>query len=467
MNTKYDIAVIGAGPGGYVAALRASQSKKRVVVLEKENVGGTCMNWGCIPTKYLLHQTKIYKQVMANDNIDGAKTGLRCNWTRLQDEKSQVVERLVKGIEFLLKQNGVDVIKGEARLRSEKEIRVFGEGENQTLEADKIILATGSLSTDLPFLNLDGSEVIDSQKALELESVPRSMLIIGAGAIGLEMGTIFHRLGCGVKVLELLPTILPGSDRAMTKRLERILKLQGLDIQTQMRIEEAEVRTGIVNLRGTCAKNDKPFEYEAEKVLLATGRRPNSFQFRDGDVPISLDEAGFVRVNDHLETDVPGIYAIGDLIGGKLLAHKASHEGLVAAVNAAGGDQKMSYDALPMSVFTEPEFASVGLTEKELKDTGAEAKVGQFSLQANGRALTLGELEGVVKVVANKNGRLVGAQIIAPNASELVAELTLGVAKGLTLQDVSHTIHIHPTLSEAVMESALHALGEAIHVLNT
>jgi dihydrolipoamide dehydrogenase len=467
MSTKYDIAVIGAGPGGYVAALRAAQLKKKVVVMEKENVGGTCMNWGCIPTKYLLHQTKMYKKLMANDIIDGAKDGMTCNWSRLQEEKSQVVLKLVKGIEFLLKQNGVDVIKGEARLKSEREIQVAGEGEDQICEADRIILATGSLSTDLPFLKFDGGRVIDSQMALGLEKVPRSLLIIGAGAIGLEMGTIFQRLGCQVHILEILPTILPGSERSMTKRLERILKLQGLEIQTQMRIEEAEIQTDCVDLRGTCLKNDESFEFSAERVLLATGRRPNSSLIRDGDIPVSLDEAGFAHVNAHMETDVPGIYAIGDLVGGKLLAHKASHEGLVAAENAAGGDHRMDYDALPMSVFTEPEFASVGLTDRELKERGAEAKVGQFSLQANGRALTLSELEGVVKVVADKDSRLVGAQIIAPNASELIAELTLAITKGLTLQDVSRTIHIHPTLSEAVMESSLHALGEAIHVLNT
>jgi len=467
MKAKYDIAVIGAGPGGYVAAVRAAQLKKRVLVIEKERVGGTCMNWGCIPTKFLLHQTKMYKQVMANDNIDGAKAGLSCDWTRLQKEKIQVVERLVKGIEFLLKQNGIAVVKGEACLRSDKEIQVDGGTDEQIYEAEKIILATGSLSTELSFLKLNGNRIIDSQKALDLEGVPQSLLIVGAGAVGLEMGTIFHRLGCEVRVLEILPTILSGSDRSMTKRLERILKLQGLDIQTQMRIERAELFPDSVTLRGTCLKNDKQFEFSAQRVLLATGRCPNSSMFREGDVPITLDDDGFVKVNERLETNIPGIYAIGDVIGGKLLAHKASHEGSVAAENAAGGNLRMDYDALPLSVFTEPEFASVGLTDKELKEKGGEAKVGQFSLQANGRALTLGELEGIVKLIADQEGRLVGAQIIAPNASELIAEMTLAVTKGLTLRDVSQTIHIHPTLSEAVMESALHGLGRAIHTLNT
>jgi len=424
------------------------------------------MNWGCIPTKYLLQQTKIFTQAKTNANCDGPKEELRCNWSRIQLEKGEVVQRLVKGVEFLLKQCGVDVFKGEAVLRSERQI-VLNDGQTEHIfEADRIILATGSATKDLPFLTFNGEEVIDSKKALELEKIPKDMLIVGAGAVGLEIATIFHRLGCRVRILEVMPTILPGTDIPSAKRLERILRLQGLDIATHMRIEEAEVRKGRVVLRGTCMKDNISFEFEAECVLLATGRVPDSSVLGSGGMNILRDDAGFLKVNSCLETEAKGIYAIGDLIGGKLLAHKAAHEGLIAAANASGSHVRMEYHALPVSVFTEPEFACVGLTEKEAKESGREVKVGQFSLQANGRALTLGEVEGLIKVVADRDEKIVGAHVIAPHASEIIAELTLAVKKGLTLQDVATTIHIHPTLSEAVMEAAMHARNEAIHTLN-
>jgi dihydrolipoamide dehydrogenase len=467
MTEKYDIAVIGGGPGGYVAALRGAQLKKKVVLIEKERIGGTCINWGCIPTKYLLQQTKIYQDARDNANIDGPLDSLSCNWQRLQREKEEIVQKLVKGIEFLLKQNGVTVLKGEASLRNEKEIWIHTGADESQIEVDKIVLATGSRPKELPFLHFNGTEVIDSQKVLGLEAIPQKMLIIGAGAIGLELGTIYQRLGTEVIVLEILPTILPGIDFQMARRLQRILKKQGMEILTEMKIEESNVHKGHITLRGTCLKNNTSFSYDGDIVLCAVGRTPNSEFFAGVKDSLVMNDMGFVRVNDYLETEILGVYAIGDLIGGKLLAHKASHEGLIAVENALGSQNVLDANSLPMAVFTDPEFSCVGLTEKEAIEQGMKPQVGVFSLQASGRAMTMGKLEGSVKVVADANDRVIGAQILAPNASELIAEVTLAVKKGLSLKDVASSIHIHPTLSEAIMESAMHAKREAIHILNT
>jgi len=466
MKKKWDIAVLGGGPGGYVAAIRAAQLKKRVVLVEKHKIGGTCMNFGCIPAKYLLHQAKIYEEFKGNKNLEGPLEKIRYNWKKVQEEKNKVIEKLVRGIEFILKRNRVTLIRGSAFLRENRQIVVQTEGEEMVFESDKIILATGSSPSKLPFLAPDGKGVITSREALELADIPKKMLIIGAGAIGLEMGTIYQKLGSEVSILEIMPTILPGAEKEITTRLERILKIQGLNIYTQMRIEEALVKKGKVYLKGVCIKDQIPFEFEAEKVLLAAGRTPNSAELKGKNINISQDKFGFVKVNPHLETDVPGIYAIGDLIGGRLLAHKASHEGILASENASGEKKVMNYDALPMAVYTEPEFSSVGFTEQEAKEKKTGIQVGLFSLQANGRALTIGKQEGMVKIIADDKDRIIGAHILAPNASELIAEMTLAIDKEMRLQDVSSSVHVHPTLSEAVMEAAMKAKNTAIHVLN-
>jgi dihydrolipoamide dehydrogenase len=465
MADKIDLIIIGGGPGGYVAALRASQLKKKVVLIEEDRVGGTCMNWGCIPAKFLLHQTRLFREIRENKRFSGPTDQVNCNWTRLQADRVQVVERLVRGTEFLLQKNKVEVVKGRAKLLDEKRVSVVLDGQEKAFEAGRIILATGSRSSELPFLGPDGRNVITSREALELESVPKSLLVVGAGAIGLELGTIYARLGSKVTVLELLASILPGCDREMGLRLERILKTQGLAIFTQMRIDRAEAANGRMKLSGLCLKTKTSFSFEAEKVLLAVGRRPNSDTFQGQPGLVRL-EKGFVAVDQKLQSSLPGVLAIGDLIGGKLLAHKASHEGLAAVENAFGAAEAVDYSALPLAVFTEPEFASVGITEEEAREQGIACQIGLFSLQANGRALTMDRPEGMVKLVAGPDDTLLGAHLLAPSASDLIAELTLAIRKKLKLGDVSSTIHIHPTLSEAVMEAALKAKGLALHALN-
>lgn len=465
MSEKYDIAVLGSGPGGYVAAIRAAQLGKKVALVEKESVGGTCINWGCIPTKYLITQAKIYSDYKANRNLEGPLDQVTFNWGKIQEEKQEKVDRLVKGIEFLLKRNGVLLIHGQATLRNDKQIHVQTGDQERILESDKIILAMGSQPARLPFLTPDEKAVITSRQALELKDIPKTLLIIGAGAVGLEIGMIFQKFGAAVTVLEIMPSILLGAEKELTKRLERLLKTQGLTIYTQMKIEKAIIEEDQVCLKGLCMRDQAPFEFRGDRVLLAVGRIPNSAGLEK--VSPALDESGFVQVDKHLETQIPGVYAIGDLIGGKLFAHKASHEGIIAVENASGKKREMNYTALPMAVYTEPEFSSVGFTEEEAKEKGIKIQVGSFSLQANGRALTLGQSEGLVKLIIDQEDRLLGAHILAPQASELIAEMSLAIRKGMKIQDISTTIHVHPTLSEAVMEAAMKTKGEAIHVLNT
>ena len=463
---KYDLIVIGGGPGGYVAAIRSAQLGKQVVVVEEATLGGVCMNSGCIPTKYLLNQTKKYKDIKANKNFTGPVDQIGYDWDQVLAGKQKIVARLIKGTEFLLQNNCVTVIQGKALLLPDHKIQVIQEDKKLLLEAENIILATGSRPTELQFLKINGKDILSSRDALELKKIPESMVIIGAGAVGLEMGVIFQRMGTDVIVLELMAGILPGCDVEMVTRLERLLKRQGMKIHTMRNVEKVDRVKGSMRLTGRSLKDNKPFEFKSEKILSAIGRKPNSEVFQNVDDRIIFDQNGFIQVNARLETGLPGVYAIGDVIGGKLLAHKASNEGIIAAENAAGLDHDMRYNAFPYAVFTDPEFASVGMTQEEAEDNGLDIRIGKFSLQANGRALTIGKPDGMVKIIADKTGKVVGAHILAPDASDLITEMTLAVKKGLTLDSLSSCIYIHPTLSEAVMEACLNADNRAIHMIN-
>jgi len=466
MAEKRDIVIIGGGPGGYLAAMRAAQLKKTVTIFEQDRIGGTCINYGCIPTKYLLHQTKVLKEIGGTRTLEGPVGEVRLNWAKVQQGRQAVVDQLVKGLVFLLEKGKAEIVKAPARLRADKSvITTTAEGE-RVIEAGKVIVATGSRAAGLPFLKADGRTVITSTEALELAEVPKSLLIIGAGAIGLEMGSIYRRLGTDVTVLEILPQILPGSDKEAVTRLERALKKQGLKIFTEMRIEAAEIADGAVTLRGVGLKTNAPFEYRAEKVLLSAGRQPNTADLFDGQPFLDLDR-GFIKVGPSLETNVPGIYAIGDVIGGKLLAHKAYHDSIVAVENASGLSRTVDYAALPAAVFTEPEFASVGLTQEEAVAKGIKVKSGVFPLQASGRAMTMEATDGLVKVLADESDRVIGAHVVSPGASDMIPVLTMAVSKGMTLMELDSIIYIHPTLSETIGEAALKANGAALHILNS
>ncbi|MGZ5467902.1 MAG: dihydrolipoyl dehydrogenase [Candidatus Aminicenantales bacterium] len=465
MADQRDIVIVGGGPGGYLAALRGAQLKKRITLVEADRIGGTCINYGCIPTKYLLHQTKILKEVAGTKTLEGPVGEVRLNWPKVQQGRQTVVDQLVKGLVFLLEKGQVEIVKGTARLAADRTVVVrTAEGE-RTLAADKIIVATGSRAASLPFLKPDGRTVITSTEALTLPEIPKSLLVIGAGAVGLEMGVVYRRLGTDVTVLEILPQILPGSDKESVTRLERALKKQGLKIMTEMRIEAAEVADGEVTLRGVGLKTNAPFEFKAEKVLLSAGRKPNTADLFAGEPFLEMD-LGFIKVNPALETNAPGIYAIGDVIGGKLLAHKAYHDAIVAVENASGMGRTVDYAALPASVFTEPEFATVGLTQEEAVAKGITVKSGVFPLQASGRAMTMEATDGLIKVLADESDKVIGAHVVAPGASEMMPVLTMAVARGLTLKELDRIIYIHPSLSEAIGEAALKANSEALHILN-
>jgi len=461
---KTELAIIGAGPGGYVAALRGAQLKKKVILIEEDRVGGTCTNYGCIPTKYLLHETQILKEARHNPRLRG-KEGLILDWAQIQQSRQAIIDRLVRGIEFLLEKNGIKLIKGKARLIDERRVAVATDEEEIAVEAERLILATGSRSADLPFLKADGSSIITSREALELEEPPGSLIIIGAGAIGLELGSIFARLGTKVTILEILSRPLPGADRQLAERLGRLLKRQGIDIRTEMKVERAEILENKIRLSGICLKTGQPFEVEGERVLLAAGRRPNSEIVKEMDSAL-CGPGGFVKVNEYLETDRPRVYAIGDLIGGKLLAHKAMHEGILAVENAFGARRCLEPQMIPMAVFTDPELASVGWTEEEAAERGLKVKIGLFPLQASGRAVAMEKSEGLVKILADENNRLVGAHLLSPAASELIGEMALALRLGLRIEEIGRTIHVHPTLSEALAEASLKALNQALHLIN-
>ncbi|HET9782901.1 MAG TPA: dihydrolipoyl dehydrogenase [Candidatus Dormibacteraeota bacterium] len=459
MAQSFDVAVIGGGPGGYVAALRAAQLGAKTAIIEKDRMGGTCLVRGCIPTKALLQSSELYTQAKEGAPFGLVADNVGFDWGAAQKRKTAVVDQLVKGVEGLLKAGGVTSFAGSARLAGKGVIDVSGE----RLQAKDIVIATGSAVARIP---LKGAELtIDSDQILELREVPRRLAVIGGGVVGMEFAAMFAALGAKVTVLEMLPQVLSMVDADLVAVYTKHLNGLGGAIHTNSKVSEVVKQNGGLQVR--FSTGGEGGAVDADQVLLAVGRVPYTHGLDAEKAGVKLDRYRVV-VDEHLHTDADGVWAIGDVIGGIMLAHVASYEGVCAIENIAGNSKRVpDYHAAPNCIYTDPEIAHVGLGEKDARDKGIAIKVGKFPFAAAGRALTLGQTEGFVKVIADaQSGKLLGAHIIGPRATDLIAEATLAIQNGLTLEQVDLTIHAHPTLPESFMEAALAAQGRAIHITN-
>lgn len=459
-----DIVIIGGGPGGYVSAIRAAQLGGKVTLIEQNELGGTCLNRGCIPTKALLRGVELLELLEGSKDFGIHVGGISVDFLRLMARKDRSVKTLVAGVAGLMKANGIEVIKGQAQLLSPREIEVLDEqGRKFAFQARKIILATGSISADLPVPGTALSGVIDSNGALQLTQVPESMVVIGAGPIGLEFGTIFAALGGKVTILEMMPQILPSEDLEVASALEKTLRRFKIQTLTNCRVKRiSEGTDGKRKVVATIGEEEKVFE--AQYILMAAGRRANLKGLGLLEAGVRFDKKG-IEVNERMETSAPGVYAIGDVTGKWLLAHFAMAQGVVAAENSLGHEARLDSRVVPRCVYTLPEVAAVGLTEKEAKDAGYDLKVGRFPFAGNGKATIIGERNGFVKIVAEaKYDEILGVHIFGPHATDLIGEAVLAMRLEGTAADIARAIHPHPTLTEALMEAALDVDGMAVHV---
>jgi dihydrolipoamide dehydrogenase len=465
-DNSFDIVVIGAGPGGYVAAIKAAQLGYRTACVEEGNLGGVCLNIGCIPTKALLESAAMITH-LGHAKEFGVEIGeLKTNMAQAVKRSRQVSERLVKGIGFLFKKNKVTHVAGRGRLAGKGQVEVTAkDGSKQTITAKHVIVATGSRPRDLPFLKIDHDRVWDSTDAMMAQQAPKTLAVIGAGAIGCEFADVYAAFGTQVTIIEMAPRILPLEDKDCSAVVEKSYRKRGMTILTGAKLEKAEVGKDGVTLTVTDAKGQTQ-TVQAERVLSAIGRAPLVEDLGLEKAGVKLTDRGFIQVDRQMRTSVEGIYAIGDVAGPPLLAHKGSHEG-VACVEAIHGDPHagIDYGNIPNCTYCHPEVASVGLTEEQAREKGLEIEVGVFPWTANGRALTAGETDGFVKVIRDKKySEVVGAHIVGPHATELIAEFVVGRHLETTVEEMDRAMHPHPTLSEAVAEAALAALGHALHI---
>ncbi|GAB2795363.1 dihydrolipoyl dehydrogenase [Halomonas shantousis] len=474
MADKFDVIVIGAGPGGYVAAIRAAQMGLKTACVEKwvnkegKTVhGGTCLNVGCIPSKALLETS--HKFVEARDHY--AEIGLevsdiQANVPKMLAFKESVIAKNVGGISALFKANGVTALEGTGKVVASKQVEVTGhDGEKATYEADSIVIASGSVPVEIPPTPLTDDLIVSSTGALEFQEVPKRLGVIGAGVIGLELGSVWSRLGSEVTVLEAMDSFLPMVDQAVAKETQKLLKKQGLDIKLGARVTGSDIGDNEVTVKYTDAEGEQQQTFD--KLIVCVGRRPYTQNLLDEGVGIKLDERGFIFVDDQCRTSVPGIYAIGDVVRGPMLAHKASEEGVMVADIIAGHKAEMNYDAIPSVIYTAPEVAWVGMNEQEAKAAGIEVKTGSFPFSANGRALANNAPEGMAKIIADaETDRILGVHIVSQHAGELIAQGVIAMEFGSSAEDLALTCYAHPSTSEAVHEAALAVEGHAIHMAN-
>ncbi len=462
-SPSYDVIVIGSGPGGYVCAIRCAQLGLKTACVEKrDTLGGTCLNVGCIPSKALLSASEKYEAAGHHFAGMGIDVGTpKLDLKTMMKFKGSVVDANTKGVEFLFKKNKIDWLKGEGSIDAPGKVKVG----KDVYEAKHIIIATGSDVSTLPGIEIDEKKIVSSTGALELDSVPKHLVVIGGGVIGLEMGAVWGRLGAKVTVIEYLDRILPGMDNELSATAQKILKKQGMDFKLGMKVTEAKSSKSGVTLKVEPAKGGAAESIEADIVLVAVGRKPYTAKLGLDKAGVTLDERGRVKTDDHFQTNVKGIYAIGDVIAGPMLAHKAEDEGVMLAELLAGQKGHIDYDCIPGVVYTWPEVAAVGKTEEQLKTAGTEYKVGKFPFTANGRARAMGMTDGFVKILADKRtDRVLGVHIIGPEAGTLIAEAVLAMEFGASAEDIARTCHAHPTLEEAVKEAALNVDERALHI---
>jgi dihydrolipoamide dehydrogenase len=465
MSEKFQAVVIGGGPGGYVCAIRLAQLGFKTACVESRGaLGGTCLNVGCIPSKSLLNLSEEFHKVQ-NLSSKGIEVGeVKLNLEKMMKSKDKAVTVLTKGVEFLLKKNKVSYFKGAGSFKNNNEISILDEKGTETLiHSEKTIIATGSVPVSLPGIEIDEKIIVSSTGALKLDKVPTKMVVVGGGYIGLEMGSVWSRLGAEVHVVEFLDHITPGMDKEISIEFMKILKKQGIHFHMQNKVESiAKSNSGATVI--TIDKDGNKNEFDCDVVLISVGRKPNTQGLNLETIGVQLDDKKRVKVDHAYKTNVQDIYAIGDVIAGPMLAHKAEDEGIAVAENIAGQSGHVNYDTIPGVVYTTPEVASIGKTEEQLKESNIEYKIGKFSFMANSRAKAIDDAEGFVKILADKNtDKVLGAHIIGPHAGELIAEIGVAMEFGASSEDIARTCHAHPTFSEAVKEAALSVDKRAIH----
>ncbi|MEW6109122.1 MAG: dihydrolipoyl dehydrogenase [Nitrospirota bacterium] len=456
------LTILGAGPGGYVAAVKAAQLGASVTVVEDKEVGGTCLNRGCIPTKTMIASTEILSKIKDLDSFGIELNGsITPNLSKIIAKINRVVSTQVKGIKGLFKSWGITLKEGRGVLISPNEIEVTStDGDKEKIETDKIIIATGSRPAQIPAFPFDGKKIISSTEALELTNIPKSMLVVGAGVVGCEFACIYRELGTEVTVIEMLPRAVATEDHEISELLEKELKKKKIKLITNIKVDRVDVRDDGVHAFLSDGK-----ELISEKVLVSIGRALNSGDIGLEEIGVGKGSRGEIAVNNKMETNVPGIYAVGDVTGGILLAHIASREGIVAAKNIMGIEDIIDYNVVPSAIFTSPEVASVGLRENQAIEKGIKFRTGRFQFRALGKAHAIGEINGFIKILSEEStDKIIGAHIIGPHASDLIHEAAVAMNAGLRARDIAGTIHAHPTLSEGVMEAAEDVHGEAIHV---
>ena len=465
MSDKFQATIIGGGPGGYVCAIRLAQLGIKIACIEsRETLGGTCLNIGCIPSKSLLNLSEYFHRAKNFTKIGIEVGDVKLNLPKMMQNKDKAVTNLTKGIEFLFKKNKVTYFKGTGRFKSVNQISILDKNNKETIiETEKTIISTGSEPMELPGIKFDEKRILSSTGALSLSLLPKKMVVIGAGYIGLELGSVWSRLGTEVHVVEFLDHITPGMDKEISKEFMKILIKQGLNFHLQTKVDSIKKDKKGVMIK-TTDKTGKNIVFESDVVLISVGRKPYTKNLNLEKINIELDNKKKIKVNKNFETNIQNIYAIGDVINGPMLAHKAEEEGIVLAELISGQSGHVNYDVIPGVVYTSPEVASIGKTEEQLKNMKHAYKVGKFPFMANSRAKTINEPEGFVKILADeKTDKVLGVHMIAPHAGEIIAEMALAMEFGASSEDIARTCHAHPTFSEAIKEAALSVDKRAIH----